>query len=172
MLTTLQNDIEDNATWSALHDYLIENELIPSWEKYSHVKDTRLVDAMLGCKAIASRQGKNRIENIHIYSEYCEPGYSHNEMGIAVGNWNGISSFQPATQQHETIDDSPELLGNLLEKLGVKIEWSDEWYSCCQCGGLVRTEPDSYWWQPFYEYYEGEVTCNRCLASQRTESED
>lgn len=172
MLSTLQEDIDDVTTWSALHDYLTDHQLYPEWIRYSHGQDARCVTLAEACKAIASRQGKNRIEDVQFYSEYSEPGYNHCEMGIAVGNWNSIHIRDKEFHQVISSDFTPELLGNLLEKLGVDLQWSDEWYSCSQCGGLVRCEPDSYYWQPFYEWYEGEVTCNRCLASQRTESED
>lgn len=58
MLEQLQEDIDDVTTWSALHDYLTDHSLYPEWIRYSHGQDTRVIDLVEGCKAIASRQGK------------------------------------------------------------------------------------------------------------------
>jgi len=103
--------------------------------------------------------GRDRISRVLEYAtekgcyiewadEYAEPGYGPAEKGIAFANWN------------------PELehrVGDVLEKLGVECEWSDEWATCGNCGKAVRTSPDCYFWKPYYWLCEGELTCGECI---------
>ena len=61
---------------------------------------------------------------------YGEPGYSNNERGIILANWNNI----------------PRGLADWLEKCGFSLEWSDEWEVID--GKVYRTHADSYSWEP------------------------
>ena len=37
---------------------------------------------------------------------------------------------------------------DILERIGVACEWSDEWDACEACEGIFRIEPDGYCWSP------------------------
>ena len=116
-------------------------------------------------------QGRSRVDEIQIYSNgYAEPGYTDPLSGmIAIGNWNKISRWSPTTQQSETIDTSPEDLADALEKLGVELEWSDEWTPCADCGRLVRTTGNCYGWvQSYRESPNGDV-CHVCVKKDPTD---
>lgn len=95
---------------------------------------------------------------------YAEPGYSDPESGIiATGDWNRHYRYQePETKADLTM---PRVAA-LLEKLGVELEWEDEWTECSDCNKLVRTSPDSYSWQPSYwRSDEGDIQCEECVLA-------
>lgn len=116
-----------------------------------------------GINAATTSQGRNHLEEVQLCSEgYAEPGYSDPDSGvIAFGNWNSVSRFDG--DKFQTIDDAPARVASLMEKAGVKLEWSDEWSCCDQCGKAVRTKPDCYAWQPYYWDNDGHISCGDCL---------
>ena len=78
--------------------------------------------------------------------DYSEPDYS-NGKPIITGDWNKISNK----------------LYSYME-LEYNLEWLDEWMSCGECYNAVRTQPDSYSWQPSYVWLSDcEVVCTNCL---------
>ena len=89
---------------------------------------------------------------------YAEPGYTDPECGvIATGNWNHESHYE----DHELIvdDDTLDRVTALLEKLGIELEWCDEWGDCYECGKLFRTLGDSYGWTA--SHWQG--VCLECV---------
>ena len=105
------------------------------------------------------------IEDIVIHHDgYCEPGYDVKESGlVATGNWNKITKWNNETKVRDSISDLPERLFDILTKLGVECEWSDEWSSCSDCGKLVRTTGDSYHWQPSFTVTDDGCICLECI---------
>ncbi len=98
---------------------------------------------------------RSRFEDINIYSEYAEPGYSA-KGPILTGNWNEVDGDNGLVKR----------VGDILEKIGCELEWQDEWTSCGDCGKLVRTEPDSYSWTRSYDIVnECELICHNCLKA-------
>lgn len=91
-------------------------------------------------------------DNCQWHAEYAEPGYSTMPAGIVTGNYNDCPHFAAA-----------------LEALGVECEWEDEWCSCSDCGGLVRTEPDCMSWEPAYVVGDGELLCTECHGKYEEE---
>jgi hypothetical protein len=114
-------------------------------------------------------QTKNRLEDIAIHtSGYAEPGYS-GEI-IATGNWNVIGeAWSQSEARFIGGDNTPRRLMSVLEKLGVAIEWSDEWSYCDSCSKLVRTVGDSYAWRPSYAIFNESICCHECLKSNAKE---
>ncbi len=159
ILVELADDVDDTSSWMALADALTDcGEVVDLYSLWG--RPTAL------CRAAAltapTREGRSRVEDVQLHATYVEPGYSDRGAGtpIAVGDWNTITRYKDGTR--EELDDTPKRLGELLEALGCPLEWSDEWTDCGQCGGLVRTQPNSWGWHPAYEYHEGEVTCHGC----------
>lgn len=97
---------------------------------------------------------RHHLEEIQLHMEgYSEPGYSDPECGvIATGNWNDYKG-----------SDLCSRISNLFEKMGIELEWNDEWFSCNYCGKLVRNAPDSHWWKPSYVMGDGEIECHECI---------
>jgi hypothetical protein len=91
--------------------------------------------------------------DLQMSKAYCEPGYEKTrplEGQILFANWN----------------DSPLAeFGDLSEKLGFDIEWSDEWSTCDNCSKAFRTLPDSYGWKGYYAYVDGCGVCGDCIKS-------
>lgn len=165
MLSALQEDIDDDGTWNELHDYLTDNGILSA-------KMDRTDTLSAACKEIATREGRSRIDDVRFYSGYAEPGYTDNPNGIAVGNWNTVSRWCLKEKKSVVVDTTPKLFSELLEKLGISLEWDDEWSTCDQCGKLIRTQPDSFDWAPFYES-DGETVCHNCEdPNTEEESED
>ena len=106
---------------------------------------------------------RERIEKITFAEKYAEPGYSDPESGvIAFGNWNTITKYEE--KKFIVIDDTSDKLASLFEALGVEIEWSDEWDVCCDCGGAVCTQQDSYGRKhSFYRFGDEDLTCETCI---------
>ena len=103
--------------------------------------------------------------NFQLHIEgYAEPGYTDPDSGlIATGNWNPRSWGQDGVPAPKSDRVMPRI-ADILDKLGVELEWEDEWEACGKCNKLVRTSPDSYGWTRSYwrdEY--GEVACQDCV---------
>lgn len=64
------------------------------------------------------------------------------------------------------IDNSIGRVASLLEKLGVELDWSDEWCLCDECHKAVRTQANSYRWRPSYaDDGSGNVCCHECIQA-------
>lgn len=117
----------------------------------------------IGRQSAPSDEARSQLDEVTFCSHYSEPGYKDPESGlIAFGNWNKITRYENG--EFLLVDDYPKRIGALLEKLGVELEWSDEWDFCQDCGGAFRMEPDSYFWQKAYGTIEGDCVCAECIA--------
>lgn len=106
------------------------------------------------------------VQDIQFYTGYNEPGYTDPESGIiALGNWNNDTKYDPMLKRQVTVSTYPSRISRLFEKLGVEIEWSDEWSSCGDCGKLFRTSPDSYGWLPSYVADDSGYLCHVCVEA-------
>lgn len=80
------------------------------------------------------------------YQRYADNRAEQPASGIIVGNWNKI----------------PQRYQNYLERKGFELEWSDGVDSCDDCGHLVQTQPDCWFWRPDYWFSDSGTTCNKC----------
>lgn len=98
-----------------------------------------------------------------------EPGYGNDETIWVTGNWNPARFVRKGDGQPPLTNDEsrPVRLGNALERLGVELLWLDEWIQCGQCMKVVRSEPDSYSWTPYYLMGEDDCQpyCLDCFAT-------
>ena len=116
-------------------------------------------------KAAKTNEAKYRIDEIQLHSDgYAEPGYTDPESGvIAQGNWNDISKWNEATRNFDRLDNTPGELAEALEKIGVELEWCDEWVTCNRCNKIVRCSGNCYSWvRSYWETEDGEVECIEC----------
>ena len=88
-------------------------------------------------------------DGISLYTKVCEPGYEENKKGFLLANWNHIT---------------PQLQA-WLNSEGYDLEWSDEWTTCDECGGLIRTSPTSYGWKLYGKLDRSGYTCGDCLKA-------
>ena len=83
---------------------------------------------------------------------------------ILFGNWNGFRDWNEAEHRfvpHEPDDSIMRRTVKLLEQVA-ELEWSDEWSLCSQCGEALRTQADSYGWEPSFFLGDGEILCLDC----------
>ena len=98
-----------------------------------------------------ARAAQSEADNIEHAGHYSEPGYEAGQKGVLFANWNVF----------------PSELAKVLERAGYSIEWSDEWSNCYDCGGAVRTSPDSYSWERSYILVdECSIVCHECIDWQ------
>ena len=90
------------------------------------------------------------IECMNYAPEYAEQGYDNPKKGILFSDWNYFSKD----------------VGDILERYGFAIEWEDEWCFCANCGKALRSNADSYMWQPSFirNYETGEEFCHDCFS--------
>lgn len=127
----------------------------------------RVIEA--GRSAAKTSQAKSQIDCITICTEgYAEPDYSDPTSGIvAFGNWNNVTRYDG--HDFQEVDDSVGRVAALLEKLGVELDWSDEWTICDGCHKAVRTQANSYRWRPSYACTDDGITCHECIANAPTD---
>ena len=123
----------------------------------------RILDiARTMAEKVGGWETSNRIEEIQLHHGYAETGYTQPKCGIiATGNWNDTTKWDKVAGR-TVISNLPSRVCALLEKVGVEIEWSDEWCACNDCGKLVRGCADSYYWKPSYILGDGELKCLEC----------
>jgi hypothetical protein len=96
------------------------------------------------------RDARSEVENMGFASHYAEPGYGQPRRGVVFANWNRL----------------PRNIDAILERMGFAVEWSDEWSTCDDCNGAVRTEPDGYDWKPSYRIVDDALVCSGCNDSE------
>ena len=96
---------------------------------------------------------------------YAEPGYGglHSDTAVVVfGNWNPKRFVRDGDSPLTNEESLAPRLAAALERIGVEIEWLDEWTTCSCCHKAVRTQPDSYSWTRYYVEHD-EYTSLICL---------
>jgi hypothetical protein len=128
-------------------------------------KASRLIDAAI--RLAPTREGKRRCGYVQLHVGYAEPGYGNvaGDDVIATGDWNTCSRWDNDKQQSIDTDRMPARLGDALERIGVSVEWEDEWTECGSCSKLVRTQPDSYSWTRSYSDTDDGAMCAECLEN-------
>lgn len=103
-----------------------------------------------------------------------EPGYGDESTPWALGNWNP-KRFRSGDEPPLTNEESlPSRLCDALERIGVEAHWLDEWIQCTECQCIVRNQPDSYGWLPYYlEAVETcDIVCLDCVPDDANEFND
>lgn len=91
---------------------------------------------------------------------YAERGYHDDETVWVLGDWNDRARLH---NDPPIPSDAPGRLFDALERIGVEGEWHDEWTKCSNCYRIVRDEPDSHGWKPFYVVLDdGDTLCGTC----------
>lgn len=116
---------------------------------------------------------QSRIERVLTYAEengmqietgeYCEPGYDEGKM-VAFANWNNVTRWDEKNREWITVDDTPQRVGNLLEKLDVELDWQDCYQRCEDCYKYFRTTGDCHGWRMHGHIGDGWCQCADCIA--------
>lgn len=115
------------------------------------------------------------------YTDNTEAG----KRGILVANWNhfphGSREWVKGQGYPDTIIRDGKLIQNgtsfdarvqferILERLGYTLDWKDATSECDDCGNLIPTEPDCFFWRPQFYAYDGGITCLKCIRENRTQ---
>lgn len=101
------------------------------------------------------------------------PGYAHQADGpaetpVLSANWNVSKERAPAPDYWR---DEPTRAMARIESIlsrvdGLELEWCDEGSACDDCGKWLRTQPDSYFWEPAYRLGGDGFTCLNCAAEE------
>jgi hypothetical protein len=83
--------------------------------------------------------------------------------GVVSANWNEITRWDGNT--HVVVSDAMKRLGDLFERMGVQLEWSDGVSMCGGCYKCIQTEPDCMSWSPAFLVGDGDILCESCIAS-------
>lgn len=85
---------------------------------------------------------------------------SHEEMSEVIDLFNEVA---------DTDFDSD---WDIEKEFGVTLVFSDEYTTCSDCSKLIRTSPDSYFWQPDFHIGDGFIACNECFNDNEDMQED
>lgn len=104
------------------------------------------------------------LPDLRFCDRYCEPGYDEPADGLILSaNWNNRRRWDRETGKSIVTDARPERIARILERLGCELEWCDEWESCDECNGAVRTQPNGFCWVPSYQLVdECAIYCAEC----------
>lgn len=123
------------------------------------------------CTAKRWRKAENRLEEITSAPHYCERGYSTKHDTILFGNWNDPTGYTNRDRTEGKASAESAFFAGVAKALETcaELEWSDEWATCNECGGAVRTSADSYQWQRGFVELDGEILCSACARKRPTE---
>lgn len=106
-----------------------------------------------------------RLEEMSYADKYVERGYSlgENSQGILFGNWNHWGKYEGGQWVLGEESKMFKRIGSILEKVA-DLDWHDEWTTCDDCGGAVRTNGNCWQWQPCYVVLDCEIICRECVG--------
>lgn len=117
------------------------------------------------CARKGYKRAANQLDYINSASHYCESGYLTDKDCILFGNWNKL--HWDAKEGSAEAKENSFYAGvvKALERVA-ELEWEDEWTTCSQCGGAIRTQANSYGWQRGYVLLDGELLCHNCARKE------
>jgi len=74
---------------------------------------------------------------------------------------SGFHGYGPHAGQQ--IDKTMSRLLDILERMDIECEWSDEWTSCDECFRMVRSSPNCWNWRMFGYIADGSFVCGNCI---------
>jgi hypothetical protein len=174
----LRDEPNDVVSWSALADLLSEQGVLYRAPQDMELIGTRAYLAHEAALLLAeNNMARDEIENMYNHHHGYAPapvvpeGQEAPPLPFIVrGNWNSQRAWVPGQGYVGPEDDSPALLGDMLEALGVELEWSDCTAVCDNCYRVVHTEPTHYFDAPFYHHMDnGDILCNDCWNAEQAE---
>lgn len=82
---------------------------------------------------------------------------------VIVDNHDSANKFIAIVKDTLGIDKDNFNDFDVENETGIIMVFSDEYTTCCDCGNIIRTEPDSYHWQPNFYIGDGFIVCNKCF---------
>jgi hypothetical protein len=114
------------------------------------------------------RELRSLVEEVQWYEGYADGRDAPN--GVVSANWNKITRWDGNTRV--VVSDAMRRLGDLFERMGVQLEWSDSVSACGGCNKCIQTQPDSMSWSPDFMVRDGEILCASCIAPDPEQREE
>jgi hypothetical protein len=115
------------------------------------------------CRAVTGEEYGEDYERVTgIGIGISEPGYGDADTVWVLGDWNDRTDY--STGERVVTDSRMSRLFDALERIGVECHWLDEWRRCDGCQNIIRSQPDSYHWQPSYVLLADELFCVECAT--------
>lgn len=84
---------------------------------------------------------------------------------IVLCDWNHVANYGEPKRPGQGLF---KRLGEMLERIGVEVLWSDQHDLCITCQRVMTTEPDCHSWRPQYVFVDGEgYECSACTTADR-----
>ena len=112
----------------------------------------RVIAAAKSCAI--SRWVQCELDNLQWFQGYATDGFPDCPNGLIAANWN---------EQHG--DNTMRRLGDILERMGVELDWSDCVIGCDQCYKAINTQPQTMCDYPHYFLGDGFVVCENCVKA-------
>lgn len=132
----------------------------------------RIIEAALSvARKAGARKAESRLESIQFAPHYAEPGYSSSHPVILFSNWNKFDRYDPPSGKRLPVEPDAGIWQRavkLLEQVA-ELEWEDEWTTCSDCSGAIRTQADSYGWIRSYVELDCELICQDCTKQHADE---
>lgn len=115
---------------------------------------------------------EERVEKIEEIFDKVYMQQVHSRQFFIVDGWNDIEVFNKECEERGLInDETGEILNwdSYCEEIGWEWGFADEYSTCGNCGGLIKTSPDYYGWTPDYWITDGDITCGDCVREDFAE---
>ncbi len=135
--------------------------------KLERMTPHRIIEHALNCADLSSAE-HDRLESMSFYhaDNMVEPGYSTCHRWYTLGNYNppsGWSSVPGKNKMESRTSDSFTRAIDALERVS-ECYWDDEWITCSECNGLMRTSSNGYDWTQYFHHFDGCADiCFDCL---------
>lgn len=104
------------------------------------------------------------------YEDWAAEESDHAPHGLVTADWNRPSRWNSDKRRSENTGPQP-LAGDMLERLGLELDWCDTVTACDVCHKAVRTEPTHYGWRPRYWQDDCETVCLGCIREDEEQME-
>lgn len=78
-------------------------------------------------------------------------------------DWDDHNKFINVVKDVLGVDKDDFNDWDVEKETGIIMVFSDEYTTCSDCGNVIRTEPNSYHWQPDFYVGDGFIACNDCF---------
>jgi len=144
----------------------MRNSNFKSQEEASKLLDRvrKYIDVAINLANKTDKCANNHLENIILTIDTELDSENEKTYKVfAIGNWNNTDRYNEETNTREDTSNIVKRLSDILERVGVELRWEDEVSFCGDCGKMIETQPDSYFWKPNYIELDGDYICLECV---------
>jgi hypothetical protein len=102
--------------------------------------------------------------------EYSTEHGNEDTYFIILHSWEDRDKFVDRCREYINDEDAPDY--QIEREFDCELVFDDEYTTCNDCGGIIRTSPDSYHWMPDYHIGDGYIVCNQCFNDNEDYQEE